>query len=367
MKKLVLVGGGHAHLLVLKQLSEHRLFDVDVTLITPDPYQIYSGMLPGWIAGHYALEQIQIDLRPLVAAANVHLVLDTVIGIDAESRCITMSSGRQVEYDLLSLDTGSETDISGLEQLGQKLLPIKPLRSFVETWPLLLRKIQLQSDYELAIVGGGAASVEMVLAAHFAIQKMNPLARVLLVFPETGLLASHPAKVRQRVTERMHHAGIQLIAQRASGTDTGLLLANGDIIDANHVIAATGARAADWLASSGLALSDDGFVAVDAMQRSISHPDVFATGDVCARQDVSMARSGVHAVRAGSVLANNLLAALSNADDQSYHPRKSSLYLISCGEQYAVASWCAFSGQGRWVWRLKDYIDRRFVAGFSTR
>lgn len=263
------------------------------------------------------------------------------------------------------MDTGSETDTSWLGLLENKLLPIKPLNHFIEAWPLLLTQIQHQSEYVLAIVGGGAASVELALAAHFSIQQVNSQAKTLLVFPETGLLATHPSKVRKRVAKRMHRAGIHLISHRASGTENGLLLSNGDTVVADRVLAATGARPAHWLTSSGLKLSDDGFVAVDAFQCSISHPHVFATGDVCTRQDVSMMRSGVHAVHAGPVLAKNLLAALSNGDYQSYLPRKSQLYLISCGEQYAVASLGAFSSQGHWVWRWKDYIDKRFVSSFS--
>jgi pyridine nucleotide-disulfide oxidoreductase family protein len=365
MKKLVLVGGGHAHLFVLKQLSEQQRVDVEITLITPEPFQIYSGMLPGWMAGHYPLEDIQIDLRPWVKAANANLVLDAIVEIDVENCCVRLSSGRVVPYDLLSLDTGSETDISGLGLLGKKLLPVKPFIDFVGIWPRLLTEIQKKPDYVLVVVGGGAASVELALAAHFSMQNVNPQAKVYLVFSETGLLASHPAKVRQRITERMQRVGVQLISHRAVGVEKGVFLSNGDTVVADVVIAATGAQPAYWLATSGLKLGADGFIAVDAFQRSVSHANVFATGDVCSRQDVSVTRSGVHAVHAGPVLANNLLAALSKGALQSYQPRSSPLYLISCGEQYAVASWGKFSYQGSWVWRWKDYIDRGFVRRFS--
>jgi pyridine nucleotide-disulfide oxidoreductase family protein len=367
MKKLVLIGGGHAHLFVLKQLSEQKLVDVEITLITPEPFQIYSGMLPGWMAGHYPLENIQIDLRPWVKAVDAHLILDVIVGIDAEKRCVRLSNGHVVHYDLLSLDTGSETNISGLRLLGKRLLPVKPLSHFIELWSDLLADIQHKNDYVLVVIGGGAASVELVLAAQFSIQKINTQVRVCLVFPETGLLTAHPAQVRHRVVQRLQRAGVQLIAHRACGTEQGVLLSTGKTLVADVVIAATGAQQADWLATSGLKLGNDGFIAVDAFQRSVSHTNVFATGDVCSRQDISVTRSGVHAVHAGPVLANNLLAALSHRAMQSYQPRRSPLYLISCGEQYAVASWGQFSYQGYWVWRWKDYIDRGFIQRFNLR
>ncbi|MBK7300108.1 MAG: FAD-dependent oxidoreductase [Moraxellaceae bacterium] len=365
MKRLVLVGGGHAHLSVLKALAKQRPVGIETILITPKPFQTYSGMLPSWMAGHYTLANIQIDLRPLAKAAGVHLVIDSMLGMDAERCCVGLTDSSHVEYDLLSLDTGSETDVSWLELAGSKLLAIKPLDDFIVAWPRILAEIMRKPDYVLAIVGGGAAGVELAFAANFAIRQLNSSAKVLLVYPEEGLLAAHAISVRQRVEHRLLASGITLIPHRAVGTEKGLLLSNGTTIVVDTIIAASGARPAAWMSLSKLALSTDGYIAVDAFHRSTSHHNVFVAGDACARQDIPVARSGVHAVHAGPVLADNLLAALCGGVFGSYQPRHHSLYLLSCGERYAVASSGRWSCEGRWVWRWKNYIDKSFIKRFS--
>lgn len=365
MKRLVLVGGGHAHLSVLKVLAKQRQAGLETILITPEPFLTYSGMVPSWMAGHYSLADIQIDLRPLAKAAGVHLVIDSMVAMDADRCCVGLTDRSHFEYDLLSLDTGSETDVSWLEMAGSKLLTIKPLADFIAAWPRLLAEIARKPDYVLAIVGGGAAGVELAFAANFALRQLNTQTKVLLVFPEEGLLTAHAISVRRRIEQKLLTSGISLVPHRAVGTEKGLLLSNGTMVVADTIIAASGARPPAWMALSNLTLSAESYIAVDAFHRSISHHNVFVAGDACARQDVPVARSGVHAVHAGSVLANNLLAALGYGVLRPYQPRHRSLYLLSCGERYAVASWGGWSCEGSWVWRWKNHIDRAFIHQFS--
>jgi len=365
MKRLVLVGGGHAHLSVLEALANKRLRGVEVTLITPASEQSYSGMLPGWISGHYSQAACQIDLEPLVAAAHGQLVVDSVVGMDAARRCVGLTDGRHVHYDWLSIDVGSETATSWLEALGGKLLPIKPLNQFFSRWPEELAVAQTRGMFHLLVVGGGAAGVEIALATQYALQRSGVQATVNLVASENGILPGHHRRVQDRVLAYARRAGVNVHFQRAVGTEEGVLLANGQTMAADLVIAATGARAPVWLQLSQLALDPEGYVLVDRHHRSVSHPNVFAAGDVCARPDTRLSRSGVHAVRAGPVLASNLLAVLGGAPLRTYAPKSSSLYLLACGPRYAIASWGAWSAEGRWVWRWKDWIDRRFIRRFE--
>ncbi|MBI3146834.1 MAG: FAD-dependent oxidoreductase [Pseudogulbenkiania sp.] len=361
MKRLILAGGGHAHLAVLRALAKCRLRAVDVMLVTPEPMLIYSGMLPGWMAGHYRLDQCFIDLRPLAQAAGVRLILAPLAGLDAERRCIALPNGAQLEYDLLSLDVGSETDVSWLHSARERLLPIRPLSDFVKAWEKIVDRARRHTGYRLAVVGGGAAGVELAFAAHHAFIRHGTTAQVDLVASGPELLAGHAPAVVSRVERLLAERGIVLHRARAAGTEDGLMLANGQRLPANRIIAATGARAPYWLTLSKLALDAAGYVEVDATQRSRSHANVFAAGDVCSREDVILARSGVHAVQAGPVLAHNLRATLEGGAMHPYIPRACPLYLIATGPKHAIASWGGWSAEGAWVWHWKDWIDRRFI------
>lgn len=365
MRRLILVGGGHAHLSVLRALAHDKPADVEVVLITPSIYQNYSGMLPGWMAGHYRQSQCRIDLQPLVQTAGVQIIVDRIVGMDADRSCVVLSDRRTIDYDFLSLDVGCEIDASWLQMAAEKLLPVKPLDDFLLAWPKVLEVARLKSGYRLVVVGGGAAGVELAFAARHTMTIAKIDARVDLVVSESGLLVEHAPSVQRRVTRHLAQAGIVVHRLRAVGAPEGVLLSDGSLLPADCVIAATGSRAPYWLQRSKLQLDENGYIPVDGQYRSLSHPKVFAVGDVCARQDMVVPRSGVHAVYAGPVLASNLLAVLTGQPLVSYRPKRYSLYLLACGSQYAIASWAGFSAEGKWVWRWKDRIDRRFIARFS--
>jgi pyridine nucleotide-disulfide oxidoreductase family protein len=366
MKRLVLAGGGHAHLAVLDALARDPLRDVEVTLVTPAPKQAYSGMLPGWIAGHYARPEIEIDLESLARRANVTLLKDCIHALDANRRCVAVSDRQQLQYDVLSLDVGSEIDTSWAVTPGDRLLPLRPIAGFLERWPDMLDTARQRPGYRVAVVGAGAAGIEVALAVRHAFDQERIDGKVCLVAPREKFLAGHGPGARRRAADWLHRAGVELHDGRAVGTCDGLLLPDGSQMPFDCVIAATGASPPCWLKHSGLRLDQQGYVAVDSCHRSVSHSDVFAAGDVCSREDPRFARSGVHAVRAGPVLAANLVVALMGGHLRQYRPRRRSLYLLACGPRNAIVSWGKLSAGGKWAWRWKDRIDRGFVRQHSV-
>lgn len=367
MGPLLLAGGGHAHLAVLAVLAR-RAPRAEVSLVVPDPLQIYSGMVPGWMAGHYTLDECTIDLRVLARRAGVRLVLDAVAAIDANRRRIELAGGDVLDYALLSLDLGSQT--GGLGALGSSdrpLLPIRPLRGFVAHWPHLLARAVVTPRFHLVVVGAGAAGVEVACAARHAFAARAHGASVTLVASAAGLLPGHAPTVARRVETLLGERRIRFVCGAATGASGGLLLETGERIAADAIVATTGAAAPAWLRGSGLALSAAGFVAVGADHASVSHPEVFAAGDVCERDDVLLPRAGVHAVRAGPVLAHNLLARLAGEATLRYTPRARSLYLLATGPRHAVLSWGSWCVAGRAPWYWKDRIDRRYVRRHGSR
>ena len=326
MKRVLLAGGGHAHAWVLRAGVQG-----EATLVTPYAYHVYSGMLPGFIAGHYKLEEIRIDIAALAARAGVKLVLGRVASLDAGRRVARLEEGAEIEYDTASLDVGSDSGAPA------PALPAKPFEPFMEQWLELKDRVRT-----IAVVGGGAAGVEMAMAvAH----RTN--ARVTL-FSDRPMF--RPGLAR-RVARQLARNGVEL--------RTGVAFTDGVRDGYDLVIWTAGAAPLPWLRDSGLAVDERGFVLVDEQLRSVSHPEVFAAGDCATLRDAAHPKSGVFAVRHAPVLAANLDGA-----DRRYVPQRRALALISCGERYAIADWNGLSVEGAWVWRWKDRIDRRWVEGF---
>ncbi|MBJ6138540.1 FAD-dependent oxidoreductase [Marinobacter litoralis] len=364
MRRLIMMGAGHAHLIVLKYWVAAPLKDVEVVLVTPSQWQYYSGMIPGWIAGHYSVEQCRIDAWSLAQKAGARIVLNSVAEVRADQKQIRLANGDLLDYDWLSIDVGAKTALGSLRGYAGPLLSIKPFGQFQQHWSRHLDSSGARRAH-LALVGGGAAGAELAMAAARAGRTGAALAaRISLVTGSQGLLPDFHPRIRKLAYTKLAALGIQIFEQRAEAAGHDLVLTDGAILRPDLVMAATGSEAFSFLATSGLAVDARGFVLVNEHQQSRSHPEVFAAGDVCSRSDQSLSRSGVHAVRAAPVLAENLRAATESGAFTAFQPRTHSLYLLSCGDKTAIGSYGPLAFSGRWVWRLKDKIDRRFVGGF---
>ena len=365
MTCLLLAGGGHAHVHVLAALARAPMAGADVTLVTPFARQMYSGMLPGWVAGHYAVDQIVIPLPALAAAAKVRLIEGRIVALDAGARRATLADGQVLDYDILSLDTGPVMDRDAIPGAREHALFLRPVEHFVTLFEALLQRAAA-SALDLAVVGGGAAGVEIALALAWRLQQTATGSRVSLVAGADGPLAGFAAGVRRPVLKALRERRVTLLAQDCSAIEAAYLqLSVGTRMACDVPLLAIGTNAPPWLRGSGLALDERGFVATGPTLQSASHPEVFAVGDVATRRDAPHPKSGVYAVRAGPPLALNLKRALAGQALQPYMPQRRTLYLLSTGPKHAVASWGRWSTSGRWVWWWKDHIDRRFIARYA--
>lgn len=377
VKNLLLAGAGHAHIGLLRGLANKRSknsivnnVNVKVTVITEHPQTLYSGMLPGWMASHYQLSDISIDIVELCRRAGVKLLKRPIVAIDADTQTIITALDAQekaINYDLLSLNTGADTDITWLKSnaivdndLKNSVIPVRPIFNFVEQWQQIIEQAKQASHYEVAVVGAGAAATELVMAAQFALQQINANHQAYLVCGE-HLLSNFDDRFSARVIKQLQRHNIDIIYDRAERFADSKLATSKQTLSVDAVIAATGVMGSAWTAHTNLATVDDGFIAVNSKQQSTSHDNVFAIGDVATRVDRQIAHSGVHAVFGGKVEADNLLAYLANRTLDSYQPKNRTLYLLACGDKYAIGSWGTLSVQGHWVWYLKRYIDKRFV------
>jgi selenide,water dikinase len=365
-RKLVLAGGGHAHLGVLEAFAREPLDGVDLTLVSPFPRQLYSGMLPGWIAGHYELDDCMIRLAHLVARAGARFLLAHIARIDLAARVAYTEAAEPIAFDVLSIDTGPVIDTTAIAGIGEHAIPLRPLESLIGQWQRLLAHFADPLEPgTLTVIGGGAGGVELALAFGFRAQKGLPV-RVQLVAGRTGILPSLSASTRERALRLLQAREVRVINDDAVEiTRHTILLADGGELTTQATFVAIGAAAAAWPGAGGLATDAAGFIAVNEHLQSTSHPFVFAAGDCATMLAHPRPKSGVYAVRAGPPLARNLRRSLAGRPLDAYTPQRRALYLLSGGDRYAIASWGEWSFEGAWVWHWKNFLDRRFVARYA--
>ncbi|MEG1834292.1 MAG: FAD-dependent oxidoreductase [Burkholderiaceae bacterium] len=369
MTRLLLIGGGHAHVRVLEQLARQRPAGLEVTLVTPYERQLYSGMLPGWIAGHYPrIAELAIALAPLAARARVRFHRAQVTSLDLAAKIAHTDRGDELAFDLVSIAAGPTTDLDAIVGAIDFAVPLRPIEHFVETWQqqYLVMLSHPSGSTRVSFIGGGAGGVELALATAWRLRKMEGAVRLQLV---TGgaLLPSFPERARQRVAETLAAAQVRIVPHAATRIERGAIgLDDGSSLASDISILATGAAPLDWPRQAGLATDEAGFIAVNPQLQSVSHPFVFAAGDCAALANgPARARSGVYAVRAGPPLAHNLIAAATGAPLKPWRPQKRALYLLSEGAYRAVGVWGPLVFEGEWVWRWKSRIDRGFIRRFS--
>ena len=369
MKKLVLIGGGHAHVEVLRQFGLQRTPDAEITLVSPDRHTPYSGMLPGLVAGHYRFEQCHIDLQPLAAYASARLVLVEARTLDAARRTVALSNGDTLPYDLLSINTGSTPIVNGIPGAAEHAIMVKPVAAFLTQWAALIERVRAGEARRIAVVGGGAAGVEMLLAMQHFFAHQTPRREVdfCLITDAPQVLAQHSRFVRAMLKRNLArkqvrvHGGLRVTRVAAKTLITSDAQNRKQPIAADAIVWITGAAPPTWLADSGLALGDKKFINENKYLQSSSHGEIFAAGDCATVAGAVYPKSGVYAVRQGPVLASNLRAALNGEALQTYTPQPRALALISTGERHAIASWGPLAFHGNWVWRWKDSIDRGFM------
>jgi selenide,water dikinase len=360
MKRVLLLGAGHAQLSVLQALARQRLPGAQVQLVTAHERQFYSGMLPGLIAGRYTAAQCSIDVVALARAADVPMRLGRAVALDVAARTVTLADGERIDYDLLSLNTGPTQDRDRIPGAREHALFVRPIESFVALWSRT-RVLAEERPLAVVVVGNGAAGVEIALAVRAALGQRASLALV----SDGDVLPGYGAPVRRRAQAALRRAQVQVLPGRCTGIERRHVLIDAMRVACDVPVVAAGSDAPAWLAGSGLALDDRGFVRVGATLQSASHASVLAAGDLIVRDDVTHPRSGVYAVRAGPVLAANLRALVGGAPLVPFVPQPRSLNLLALGDGRAIASWGAWSAQGRLMGWWKDHIDRAFVARFA--
>ena len=375
IKDLVLVGGGHSHVAVLKSFGMKPMPGVRLTLICRDTHTPYSGMLPGLVAGHYDLDEAHIDLGPLCRFAGARFYHDEAAALDLENRLVQCRDRPPVQYDILSINIGSTPRAADVPGAAGNVVPVKPINGFLAHWERMKERILAHNDgVRIGVVGAGAGGVEILLAIQYRLRRLfaergqNDDHLEYYLFSDTReILPSHNAGARRAFERVLRERNVQVltghtIVKVAPGRLTS---ADGAEYALDEILWVTAAGAPPWPGESGLRVDALGFIEVNDSLQSVSHPSVFAAGDVAAVVNHPRPKSGVFAVRQGNPLARNLERALVGRPLVPFSPQHNFLSLITTGDRYAVASRGRWALGGRLLWHWKNRIDRRFMRKYN--
>jgi len=392
MKRLVLVGGGHAHLQVIKSLNcASRPKDLEIVLIDVTEFPCYSGMVPSAVAGIYSPAEALVDLKSLSEWSGIVFVKDRVVDIDVNTKVVTTKGKQRLRFDVLSIDIGSTSrgleDTPGAKENTIATRPISELVRRIEVETGALKDKKKSPKVNVVVVGGGAAGIELSMGV---VGRWKPIVgengiSVTVVNSYDRLFPDEIQANRNAIRRQVEERGISVINNSIvrQVDEDSLLLQSGERLGFTHCLWATGAECHSDMAFSlrnhGLAVSKDGWIRVNESFQSVSHPFIFAAGDCCTMELTrgrTLPKAGVYAVRAGPVLIENLSRYLKNCYDKKserhdfsalrkYKPQPDFMKLLACGDGKAVGFRFGIPFYGKWVFDLKNAIDRSFLDLFK--
>jgi selenide, water dikinase len=394
-KELVLIGGGHSHAIALLMFGMKPLSGVRLTLITEASDTPYSGMIPGHIAGFYSHDECHIQLRQLANFAKAHLYITRVVDLDLENQKVICANGLTVDFDVLSINIGSTPATISVPGASEYAIGAKPASKLLEHWYKFCENIRSDISHKclekirIGIVGGGAGGVELALAMQSNLESTgmrgqrgylvaNAQLEIHLFHRDGELMPSFHQSARHRVKEILTQRGIELhLGENVCGVEQnlsplfvrgryGVICQSGLMVECDRVFWVTQASAPEWLKTTGLLTDEQGFILVGDTLQSLSHQNIFATGDIATMVNHPRPKAGVFAVRQGKPLFENLQRFCLGKSLKPFKPQKSYLSLIGTGDQKAIAIRGAFtSPPHKLLWHWKDWIDRRFMGQFN--
>ena len=366
-KRVVFVGGGHAHLTSLKNLPRFGQRGHRATLISSSPYHYYSGMGPGMLSGIYHPRQARFHVKKLAEDRGATFIQGKVIGVDPLQRLLSLDSGEKIGYDLVSFNTGSEVPLEALARVpAGNLFPVKPVLNLLLARQAIRQAIRGNGVLHFVVVGGGPAGVEVAGNLLRLLHESRGKGEIALIAGK-GLLGDAPAKVQRLARESLTRRGVEVIeGSHVKAVEKGrVTLDDGRRFDTDFAFIAVGIQLRTLFRDSGIPVGPDGGLLVNSSLQSVAHPDIFGGGDCISLEGNPLAKVGVYAVRENPVLYHNVLAALEKGKMEAFTPQKEFLLILNMGNGRGIFWKKNWIWEGRLAFLLKDYIDRKFMRTFQ--
>lgn len=347
-KKLVIVGGGHASLPLIKMGKKWRSYGLDITLISENPYLIYSGALPQFMGGFYEWSQTAIDLKELAKAYGVSFIEARIVTIDKDKKRVESREGESFNFDILVINFGAETTKFTSQDVT---VPVKPMDRLLT----LREDLQNKRIDSLLIAGGGAAGAELALNISHPASCSSPEITVL----DSGerLLSSFPRNLSEKVSETLKGRSVEI--KLNTPYEPGMA---GDF---DSVLMAVGNRPVSESITHSLTEGAGGRILTDRSLRVQGCDTIFAAGDTADVAGQNYQAIGVHAVKQGVVLRQNIYSLLTGSALQEYKPYPVNPLIISNGPDHAYFVMGSLLFDGRWAAVLKYILDMNWLEKYT--
>lgn len=362
MKRLLLIGAGHVHLFIIKQLIKSKFPDTEVILLSPNMYQYYSGMFSGFAEGIYNVDDIRINIQELAGKCTVQFLKDSAVIVDPYEKRVQTKNGRSLSYDVISFDIGSETTGSDSNDIRSYAKFIKPNYLFAETLD------ELRTSDKLVIVGGGAAGIEISLSLQEWRNK-NGYSTPITLISASRLMENERIEVINKAESIVEKSKVKLLKNTPIETinEGCIQVSHNREVEFNDLLWLTGPKASNLFLHSGLPTDNKGFLLVNQALQSSEFPNIFGAGDCISLSDYPhLSKNGVYAIRQAPILYGNIFRYLKGERLSAFLPQSKFLSILSIGQKRGLLLYGKRMYTGELPWRLKNFIDRRYMNSYRT-
>ena len=366
-KNILLLGGGHSHVILLKHLSRLDSSKITVTLISESENLTYSGLIPAYMAGKVATSSLQFNLKNICRRYGFQFVESSVEKILKHKNQVVTADGKIWNYDICSVNLGIKAQkLYTAESSIDNVIYLKPIAGLIKKWDQCAAKLAASESQKIVIVGGGAAAFEVATACRLRFP--NPKTEVKIISGLHRILQNYSNSTRHLAIRSLEKNNILIMnGQKVDSVEKqNLTLSGGDKVTWDTLLVATTAAPLELFKNSNLPVDHLGFVTVDQRLLVTGHENLFAVGDCSTFVASPLPKAGVFAVRQAPVLFKNILELVSDKKaSHKYTPQSKFLSLLLSGKKTAIASYGQIAVSGWWVYKLKYYIDQKFMTKFQ--
>ena len=365
-KKLIIAGGGHAHMLTLARLHSFVEAGYEVSVVGPSEYHYYSGMGPGMLGNSYSPEEIRFATKKVVEKSGATFILGNLKRIDPATQRVHLASGDELPYDVLSCNLGSQIPRELISASQENVFTVKPIENLLQARQRILELGQA-GQITVGVVGSGPSAIEIAGNIWKLGQQSGMKPIDLKIFAGTQLLAHHPVGMRRMVERSLRKRNIQVEENcRVKTIKTGRVVsASGRSYDLDVTFVAVGIRPSTVFRDSGIPTGADGGMLVNRYLQSTAHANIFGGGDCIDFAEIPLDKVGVYAVRQNPVIYHNLHAALRGTELRPFVPGGRYMLIFDMGDDRGIFyKWPLFFS-GQVPFRLKQYVDRKFVKSYQ--